>query len=102
MAITTVLASDIDPTFSVTTGAAYLGAGNYIEVVGADAVEISGSSSTIAMTIKWSFDGGSTFNNERVMAANEVYEIEDIGGRVVTIDAKAASGSPTIDGTARK
>lgn len=96
MAITTIDARDIDPTGSVALSASYLGSGNYIEAINANTAEVTGTDAAVAVTIKWSYDGGATFNNERVMAANEVFEIEDIGGRVLTLDAKAASGSLNI------
>jgi len=97
MALTNVYAND--PAKAVATVAlstSYLGSGNYVQVDRAKKVDIFSDDSSIAITYKFSYDGGTTFSPDMPLVAGSVYTAEPPPGRTLTIDAKSASGTTNL------
>jgi len=100
MAITTVLIDQAAPEFTVALSSSYLGASDYIECLGAKSVDVWCDDATLEMTIKWSFDGGTSFTPDLPLGTGSpVYTIDVPAGRVLTLDAKSDSGTPNIGGS---
>ena len=97
MALTTVYGQDaIKAVASVTLSSSYLGAGNYVTIQRARKADLWCDDSSIALTYKFSYDGGTTFTPDMPLGAGSVYTAEPPLGRTLTIDVKSASGTPKL------
>tara|TARA_R110000751_G_scaffold38240_1_gene91999 strand:- start:5907 stop:6215 length:309 start_codon:yes stop_codon:yes gene_type:complete len=97
MAITAVSAKDkIKSVATLALSTSFLGAGNYITVARASKVDLWSDDPAIALTYKFSYDGGTTFTPEMALAAGSVYTAEPPKGALLTVDAKSASGTPNL------
>ena len=97
MAITAVSANDaIKAVATVALSVAYLGAGNYVTISRAKQADLWSDDAAIALTYKFSYDGGTTFSPDMPLAAGAVYTAVPPKGRTLTIDVKSASGTPNL------
>lgn len=97
MALITVYGQDpAKATVSAPLSSSFLGAGNYVQVSRSSTVDLWCDDSAIALVYKFSFDGGANFSAEMPLAAGSVYTAEPGPGAVLTIDVKAASGTPNL------
>jgi hypothetical protein len=87
---------------SLALSTGYLGAGNYVQVQAAGSVDFASDDESIALTYKFSLDGGATFSGDFPLGAGAVYTLDLGKGEVCTVDVKAASGTPSLSWKARR